>query len=210
MKDAPLVFALFLVESFSHYIYIYIYILLSCVSFSLWIQYNNNNDNAHTAQQTNDPNEQLLLAAKAGAARELYEETGIDVMRQLERLQPALLQHESNNDSLPNLYKSRLFFHLSVTDADFPATGNVAPMATTAAAQHLRLALSVEHAGFTFQPEPAEAVVMLQHHSGGKCAHALQMAQQRQQSTRDVAADLLLPPPKNETWKCCGFFGSSS
>lgn len=205
---APLVTALYLSNLI---LIIYIYYCLVC---HFHYGSNTTTTTTHTAQQTTDPNEQLLLAAKAGAARELYEETGIDVMRQLERLQPALLQHDnSNNDSLPNLYKSRLFFHLSVTDADFPATGNVAPMATTAAAQHLRLALSVEHAGFTFQPEPAEAVVMLQHHSGGKCAQALQMAQQQQQSTRDVAADLLLPPPpppKNETWKCCGFFGSSS
>ena len=48
-----------------------------------------------TAKQTNDADEQLLLAAKAGAARELYEETGVDMMRQLERLQPAPLHRDN-------------------------------------------------------------------------------------------------------------------
>ena len=177
------------------------------------------------AKQTSDPEQQLLLAARAGAARELYEETGLDMMRQLHRLEPAPLQPRSNG--LVNLYKSRLFFHLSVTDADFPTTGNggVTPMTSILGApssgqpQHLQLKLSVEHAGFCFQPEPSVAIEMLQHHSGGKCSEALRLAQQQREggdtatavsSKPTDSADLLPPPSQKESNDCCGCFGSSS
>lgn len=165
------------------------------------------------AEQTSDPNQKLLLAAKAGAARELYEETGMDVLRQLDRLQPAPLQHEEEA-RLPNLYKSRLFFFLPVIDDDFPQGNGVPPMGDLG--KHLKLRLSVEHSGFTFQPEPAVAAEMLKLHSGGKCSEALLMAQQQgdggggetssgmEGSSRDV---LLPPPPKKDSVWCC--FGSS-
>ena len=127
-----------------------------------------------TAEQADDPYQQLLIAAKAGAARELYEETGMDILRQLDRLDPAPLHNDPSSNPLPNLYKSRLFFFLSVTDDDFPK-GGITPMGTVG--KHLKLRLSVEHSGFIFQPEPSVAAEMLKHHSGGKCSEALLMAQ---------------------------------
>mmetsp|Transcript_12863 Transcript_12863/g.24434 ORF Transcript_12863/g.24434 Transcript_12863/m.24434 type:complete len:230 (-) Transcript_12863:33-722(-) len=168
------------------------------------------------AKQSNDADEQLLLAAKAGAARELFEETGIDMQCQLDRLRPAQLKTDGNSKpssfSLPNLYKSRLFFFLPVTDRDFPKEGgNTSPMGTIG--KHLKLKMSVEHSGFIFQAEPMEAASMLQHHSGGKCSEALLMAQgkdttsvtkqkEKTDEDRSVPADIL-PPPKKESGCWC-------
>ena len=72
-----------------------------------------------------DRNGQLLRAARSGAARELFEETGIDVRAQLSRLEPADLHRSSEKkpDRLPNEYKHRLFFFLTVTDRDFVKHG---------------------------------------------------------------------------------------
>lgn len=159
------------------------------------------------ARETSDPNEQLLLAAKAGAARELYEETGIDLLRQLDRLQPSPLQSTAD---MPNLYKDRLFYYVLVTDADFPKEG-VTPMGTLG--KNLRLKLSVEHAGFIFQPEPDEAAEMIQLHSGGKCAEALRMAQRqngkpppsRLQSSSSARGGLDVPPPPSREQDCWCF-----
>lgn len=73
-----------------------------------------------------DRSGQLLQAGRSGAARELFEETGIDLRSQLDRLQPANL-HRDKDDKLLNEYKHRMFFTVSVTDADFPKHG-VGPM----------------------------------------------------------------------------------
>lgn len=186
-----------------------------------------------TAEQSGDHDEQLLLAAKAGAARELYEETGMDMLRQLHRLQPAQVFRDKNGgdalkkSGLPNLYKSRLFFFLPVTDDDFPKGHGVTPMGPVGT--HLTLKLSVEHSGFIFQPEPADAAEMLQHHSGGKCSEALLMAQNKDGETTTLSTQSLLsgskitpsseqetsmdersappidltPPPKRDEGCCC-------
>lgn len=55
----------------------------------------------------------MWSAAKIGAARELYEETGIDVRSSLDRLQPIL---RSNTEK--GAYKARCFFLLTLSDAD--------------------------------------------------------------------------------------------
>lgn len=83
--------------------------------------------NAAKVASTRDS--QLLLAAKAGAARELYEETGLDVRHDLSRIEPVRLQYAFKVEAgtLENEYKSRLFYVLFVNDADFCGTG-VAPM----------------------------------------------------------------------------------
>ena len=77
----------------------------------------------------NDRNSQLLHAGKTGAVRELFEETGLDLRAQLDRFQPAHLHRangdddNNNNKKLPNEYKHRLFYTVTVTDADFPKHG---------------------------------------------------------------------------------------
>ena len=76
------------------------------------------------AEQSRDGQTQLLLAARAGAARELYEETGMDVRYQLDRMEPAALRNTVEVDKngkpiLTNELKHRLYFFLAVTDEDF-------------------------------------------------------------------------------------------
>jgi len=55
---------------------------------------------------------ELEIAGKMGGARELYEETGIDVRKSLDRLIPVLIKDKLD-------YKSRLFYLLKINDKDF-------------------------------------------------------------------------------------------
>ena len=76
------------------------------------------------AEESRDSQTQLLLASRAGAARELYEETGLDVRFQLDRLEPAALRNDIEFDKhekpiLTNELKHRLYFFLPVTNDDF-------------------------------------------------------------------------------------------
>lgn len=76
------------------------------------------------ARTSNDAYTQLLLAAQLGAARELFEETGMDMRNQLHRLEPAGLRSEITTDFegrfvLTCELNKRLYFVLTVTDGDF-------------------------------------------------------------------------------------------
>jgi 8-oxo-dGTP pyrophosphatase MutT (NUDIX family) len=138
------------------------------------------------ARKTHDANAQLLIAAQMGAARELYEETGIDVREKLFRLEPAALRNEltANRNGkfiMTCELKKRLYFFLLVIDDDFPfdedASKLTAPM--TGEGSSLRLKLSVEHSGFMFEKNPERSAELLQKHSGGNGSKALLMAMQR-------------------------------
>jgi 8-oxo-dGTP pyrophosphatase MutT (NUDIX family) len=63
--------------------------------------------------------EQLYLASRLGCAREVYEETGIDLRQQLDRLHPLILYRKPHNERLMNEFKHRLFFVCEVLDEDF-------------------------------------------------------------------------------------------
>eukprot|EP00980_Cylindrotheca_fusiformis_P004869 scaffold1036_cov93-Cylindrotheca_fusiformis.AAC.2 len=133
-------------------------------------------------------------AAKCGCARELFEETGIDLRQSLERFQPLMLlgpsHHHSNknkkNNKLRNEHKERLFFIVPVSDSDFlkeddskTASSSLSlsgPLKTSKSGHHLKLRLSHEHTGFTFEKDPPKAIEMMQYHSGGKVSEALRMA----------------------------------
>jgi 8-oxo-dGTP pyrophosphatase MutT (NUDIX family) len=129
----------------------------------------------------------LVLACKIGAARELYEETGIDLRNSLDRLQPVPLRDDSNNvnekdDDLTCRFKHRLFFKICLTDADFVTEGFDSKMglglsqSMNTDAPKLMIKLSHEHQGFIFEPSPMKAVDLLIQHSGGKVSTALGMA----------------------------------
>jgi 8-oxo-dGTP pyrophosphatase MutT (NUDIX family) len=81
------------------------------------------------ARQSSDKKTQLLIAGKIGAARELFEETGIDVRSKLDRLEPASLRTEAKVkhgvEILQNEYNYRLFYLLTVTDDDFATKGEI-------------------------------------------------------------------------------------
>jgi 8-oxo-dGTP pyrophosphatase MutT (NUDIX family) len=70
---------------------------------------------------------QLQIAAREGAARQLYEATGIDVRGHLERLKPAVLQINPVADAtghklLKNEHENSLFYFLQVAEEDFQPT----------------------------------------------------------------------------------------
>lgn len=75
----------------------------------------------HGAEPNTMTNAILLESCMMGAARELYEETGIDVRSQLDRLEPAALRDSKNGSStLTCMLKNKCYFYLSVNDDDFP------------------------------------------------------------------------------------------
>lgn len=90
------------------------------------------------AEKENNREKQLLLAGMVGSARELFEETGIDVRSQLERISPANLRTEAKfykegTTLLANEDKHRLFYVLTVTDQDFANAAGVGAMGTDTA-----------------------------------------------------------------------------
>jgi len=128
----------------------------------------------------------LMLACKIGAARELYEETGIDIRAALDRLQPVRLR-ENSDESLFCELKKRLFFKLCLEDSDFGTTGiesmKAKPLPPMLKLSHehakpppLMLKLSHEHQGFIFEPDATKSVDLLVEHSGGKVSKALRKA----------------------------------
>ena len=77
-----------------------------------------------TITPSNDEKQRIIyLACRAGAARELYEETNIDIRDEVilnERLLPVdLLKKNKKQVCWPNEHKDRFFFVLQVTDEDF-------------------------------------------------------------------------------------------
>jgi 8-oxo-dGTP pyrophosphatase MutT (NUDIX family) len=90
-------------------------------------QHNDVNNSKSSSQQL------LVLACKIGVARELYEETGIDIRHDLDsRLQPVQLRNEEKkktkngedgDDGLACVHKHRLFFKICLTDDDFLTEG---------------------------------------------------------------------------------------
>ena len=76
------------------------------------------------ANQSGSAKIQLQIAAREGAAREVYKSTGIDVMQHLDRLKPAVLQLNPPADSegkkpLKNEHENRLYYFLQVSEDDF-------------------------------------------------------------------------------------------
>lgn len=139
------------------------------------------------AQGGGNAKTQLMEAARAGAARELFEETGMDVRASLERLQPAPLRREGaqSDKELDCELKKRLYFFLSVTDDDFwikdkhDASSILRLKLVPPMNQHgsqLMLKLSVEHSGFVFEKDPNKSATLLEKHSGGHGSRALRMA----------------------------------
>jgi hypothetical protein len=88
------------------------------------------NPGIKTATKAVDRDGQLLFAAKIGAARELFEETGIEIRAHLDRLVPARLGlFDPNTQELVNELGHRLFFILTMTNNDF-TTDEVRAMRT--------------------------------------------------------------------------------
>lgn len=130
-------------------------------------------------------NKVLLEAAKMGTARELYEETGIDIRSQLHRLEPVQLQSQSQTRSmdnpsgvgLVNMLQNKIYFFLNVSDDDFLTVGDglMHPHGGENG-KHLALRISHEHSGFMFENDPLQSIEKIAKHSGGTGARALRMS----------------------------------
>lgn len=61
----------------------------------------------------------LLHACKIGAARELFEETGMDLRTSLDRLTPVQVRKSCDDEeTLSCQFKKRVFFSVDISDAD--------------------------------------------------------------------------------------------
>ena len=75
-----------------------------------------------------DGENRLLAACTIGAARELFEETGIDLRASLDRLKPINIWNNSNdeggekNNGLLCELEQRVFFSVDISDADLRTT----------------------------------------------------------------------------------------
>jgi len=141
---------------------------------------------ATASQMHDDPQEQLLLAAKIGAAREFFEEVGIDLRENLDRLQPSPLREEATlgEEGLPllsNELDKRLYFYLELDDNDFLRTSKRGGLSSPMGKEgpDLQLKLSKEHSGFVFEKDPEKAAELVEKHSGGKGTEAIVMALSR-------------------------------
>lgn len=142
----------------------------------------------------------ILEACKLGAARELFEETGIDVRDQLGRLEPANILPSDSGNKLCCMLKNKCYFHLDVNDKDFPTKSSDDDLALTAVKdasgpKDLMLKLSKEHSGFIFEKDPFESIEKLKQHSGGSGSKALKM------SMENYAIDMANPNAPVEEWE---------
>mmetsp|Transcript_2226 Transcript_2226/g.4795 ORF Transcript_2226/g.4795 Transcript_2226/m.4795 type:complete len:294 (+) Transcript_2226:36-917(+) len=154
---------------------------------------------SRTSESSHEGPALLMLGCKIGVARELYEETGLDIRSALDRIQPVRLR-ENSDESLFCEFKKRLFFKLCVEDSDFVGTGT---QSMNPNPPSLKLKLSHEHQGFVFEPDATKSADLLVQHSGGKVSKALGKDIEQGEITSiegrlddvGVAEDLTTPSP---------------
>jgi len=106
--------------------------------------------------------DEIDVGPDAAAARELFEETGIDIRQDLRRL--TLLVFPNGTSS----FKGRAYYLLDLENEDATNGPN-----TPESGESFNLRLSPEHVGFTFMPtidQTAKAILL---HSGGKNSTAI-------------------------------------
>lgn len=96
-----------------------------------------------------------------GAARELWEETGLDLRHELERLHHVAIDGQADLEGR-RYYEVTLRAGDSVPGGQLPYTG-----------EQFLLRLSEEHQGFAFEPDGCKAAEMIAQHSGGQNRLAL-------------------------------------
>mmetsp|Transcript_28134 Transcript_28134/g.66581 ORF Transcript_28134/g.66581 Transcript_28134/m.66581 type:complete len:246 (-) Transcript_28134:334-1071(-) len=135
-----------------------------------------------------------LEGSRVAAARELWEETGMDFRDRLYRLSPIDLS--SLGPRGRELHESgRRYFSLEISNLD--SVDDIPPqasdnslggarrlrLATPLSMENFRLCLSTEHTGFRFQRSARLAAHDLQKHSGGTSSEAVLLCYSRDTST---------------------------
>jgi 8-oxo-dGTP pyrophosphatase MutT (NUDIX family) len=110
----------------------------------------------------------LEEGCRVAAARELFEETGIDVRSQLDRLRPLELC-ASPHEGLEKFH-GRMYFELEISEADSSSADGSLPPLTS---EDFRLLLSSEHRAWIFEKDLEKAALAVEHHSGGYNSAAL-------------------------------------
>mmetsp|Transcript_81388 Transcript_81388/g.143665 ORF Transcript_81388/g.143665 Transcript_81388/m.143665 type:complete len:190 (+) Transcript_81388:60-629(+) len=115
----------------------------------------------------------LADAEVAAAARELFEETGLDLRSHLQRLRRCRFGAE-----VQKRLGTRAFFEVDLYDEDSLHHNSredlVAPITVETG---FLLHLSHEHTGFAFEKDLQRAADMTSKHSGGKCSIAIMATQ---------------------------------
>eukprot|EP00286_Rhodomonas_abbreviata_P019855 CAMPEP_0181311890 /NCGR_PEP_ID=MMETSP1101-20121128/13394_1 /TAXON_ID=46948 /ORGANISM="Rhodomonas abbreviata, Strain Caron Lab Isolate" /LENGTH=236 /DNA_ID=CAMNT_0023418683 /DNA_START=348 /DNA_END=1055 /DNA_ORIENTATION=- len=134
-------------------------------------------------------------SARIAAARELWEETGMDFRDRLYRLTP--IDMESLGVRGKALHESgRRYFSLEISQTDSvddippQATGSspgpLLRLATPLSMENFRLCLSPEHTGFRFHKSMRKAAEDLSKHSGGSSSEAVMLLYARDSSTHSA------------------------
>ena len=119
-------------------------------------------------QEVDQYGNSLEGAQRAAAARELFEETGIDLRGESSSRLIRLDFPESLQSSIGN---RRCFFFLDLCDEDAPSADHDSQRPITG--EDFKLKISKEHIGFMFERNIERAAVAVKKHSGGKCSKAL-------------------------------------
>lgn len=136
------------------------------------------------AKQTGYAKMQLQLAAREAAARQLFESTGIDMRKHLDRLTPAVLQMNPPVDAkgsqyLKNEHQGNLYYFLQIDDNDFinEETGCSSEVTTPSGeiGSPLKLKLNEGFADFTFVKDPLAAAGELKENGDPSITTALNM-----------------------------------
>mmetsp|Transcript_36095 Transcript_36095/g.84509 ORF Transcript_36095/g.84509 Transcript_36095/m.84509 type:complete len:162 (+) Transcript_36095:122-607(+) len=113
-------------------------------------------------------------ACRVAAARELVEETGLDMRESMHRLVP--VDMEAMGEKGHKLQQSRRrYYRLDINDSDSVQDIMTGPggsfrgrrLATPLSMEDFRLCLSHEHTGFKFERDGAAAAEAVAQHSGG-------------------------------------------
>jgi hypothetical protein len=130
---------------------------------------------------------QLQLAAREGAARHLFDQTGIDARGDLDRLQPAVLHLDPPVDAgngmklLKNEFNRRLYYFYQASTEDFvndTEDENSEKILVKPEGENesiLMLRLSSDFSAFIFLKEPMKAMEVLQIEGDEQTPEALNM-----------------------------------
>mmetsp|Transcript_53500 Transcript_53500/g.127254 ORF Transcript_53500/g.127254 Transcript_53500/m.127254 type:complete len:241 (-) Transcript_53500:218-940(-) len=120
-------------------------------------------------------------APRVAAARELYEETGMDFRDRLYRLRPVDLEVLGSEGQRLHS-KGRRYFELDISKTDSvhvedipPHSGSDVRLAAPLSMEDFTLRLSSEHTGFKFEARAAQAAKDVAKHSGGTSAVAVRV-----------------------------------
>ncbi|KAG7363443.1 hypothetical protein IV203_026803 [Nitzschia inconspicua] len=138
------------------------------------------------AKKSGSGNAQLQIAAREAAARQLFENTGLDIRHSMNRFKPAILRLNPPTDAkgvqyLKNEYNNRLYYFLQVDEEDFATiseadgNGKLTRPSEDSGDSPLVLRLRDTYDGFTFVLDPSDAAKILKQDGNIDATSALRM-----------------------------------